>query len=236
MAEVDTESRAEKAQARQFLALLIALLAMMVAPIIFGPILVESRFSGLMWVVVLAVTIYALGGRGKLYLAALIFGPPVLLARVVSVSVTTQMAELVSHATSAAFLGFAIYVIMTAVMRPGHVTMDKIYGAICVYLLLGILWGSLYNIVELAEPGSFKFTDPGARVEAVRQQEYRELEAELNYYSFVTLTTLGYGDVTPVTDRARGLAWLEAVFGQLFIAITIARLVGAEVASRRDDD
>ena len=104
-------------------------------------------------------------------------------------------------------------------------------------MLLGILWAHLYGILEITQPGSFSFPERTAPVTLVEQSDYRTLEHELSYYSYVTLTTLGYGDIMPATHRARQLSWLEALFGQLFIAITIARLVAGQIAhSQRDGD
>jgi hypothetical protein len=114
--------------------------------------------------------------------------------------------------------------------------MDKIYGAVCIYLLLGLLWGYAYTILEIARPGSFSFSGQNSPRALVEQSDYRDLERELNYYSYVTLTTLGYGEITPLTGRARQLAWMEAMLGQLFIAITIARLVGTHIASSSRED
>ena len=99
--------------------------------------------------------------------------------------------------------------------------MNRVVGALCIYLLLGVLWAVLFAFVELVEPTAF--LDRGREVGG-------PIEHFL-YYSFVTLTTLGYGDITPVHPVARTLAYLEAVIGQLYIAVLIAGLVGRHVAN-----
>ena len=93
-------------------------------------------------------------------------------------------------------------------------------GALCLYLLLGVLWTILFAFVELARPAAFHYAKdvPGDALE------------NFMYYSFVTLTTLGYGDLTPVHPVARTLAYLEAVVGQLYIAVLVASLVGRYAA------
>ena len=217
-------------QERHFLILLLTIVSIRVVEVILGPALTESRLVGLLQLVVICVTIYAVGGRRNLTIAALLIGGPVVVARLVSVSITAREAELASVTLGIVFMAYVIWVIAKAVLRPGQVTMDKIYGAICIYLLMGILWGYAYCILEIAEPGSFAFPEHIAPTELVEQNDYRELEYELHYYSYVTLTTLGYGDITPATRRARQLSWMEALAGQLFIAITIARLVGSQLA------
>ncbi|MGO9374166.1 MAG: potassium channel family protein [Syntrophobacteraceae bacterium] len=98
---------------------------------------------------------------------------------------------------------------------PGH----RIAGAVTIYLLLGLIWTRLYQLLELVSPGSFRFP-AGEDLNA----------AALTYFSFVTLATLGYGDITPISLVARDLAVLEAVMGQLYLVILISWLVSHGVA------
>jgi hypothetical protein len=226
----------EETQERHFLVLMVTIVSIALAQVILGPTLTDSRLVGGLQLIVIGVTIYAVGGRRNLTIAALILGGPVIIARLVSVSITTREAEFVSHSLGLVFMAYVIWVIARAVARPGRVTMDKIYGAVCLYLLLGLLWGYAYTILEIAHPGSFSFPEQATPQALVEQSDYRDLERELNYFSYVTLTTLGYGDITPRTGRARQLSWMEAMLGQLFIAITVARLVGAHIASSSGKD
>jgi len=111
--------------------------------------------------------------------------------------------------------------VLFQVLRKGRITVHRIQGATAAYLLLGLAWASAYEIALLATPGAFRFPegrggDP----------------TSLLYFSFVTLTTVGYGDITPVAPSARSLAVAEALIGQLFPAILIARLVSMELISR----
>jgi Ion channel len=112
-------------------------------------------------------------------------------------------------------------VVLAQVFRQGPVTLSRIQGAIAVYLLLGLAWGIGYELLALRRPGAFT----GAAVEGDLPQRWL-------YYSFVTLTTVGYGDITPVHPVARSLAVLEALTGQLYPAILLARLVSLEVQTR----
>ena len=129
----------------------------------------------------------------------------------------------VHHASSVLFLGLICASILTTLARTVRVRMDTIWGACCVYLLLGLMWAELYAMVEVALPGSFHWpaVPPGMRM---------SLDGELLYFSFSTLTTLGFGDIVPLSPPARVLSSAEVVVGQLFIAIMIARLVGLYVA------
>jgi Ion channel len=119
-------------------------------------------------------------------------------------------------------LGLLSLVVLAQVFRKGPVTLHRIQGAIAVYLLLGLTWGFAYELLALRQPGAF--AGPGVEVAASETWQY---------YSFVTLTTVGYGDVTPIHAGARSLAMLEALTGQLYPAILLARLVSLEVESRR---
>ena len=113
-------------------------------------------------------------------------------------------------------------------LRAQRITAEEIYAALSAYLLGGLFFGVLHWAIAIAWPGSF--SDASAPGSSARFPLSTAL-----YYSFVTLATLGYGDVVPRTEIARGVAVLEAVGGQLFIAVTIARLVGAQLQAPGPD-
>ena len=115
----------------------------------------------------------------------------------------------------AVFYAYAIKRILTHILRGRLVTGETLYGGLAVYLMLGLAWSAVFAALLLVSPGSFQF--------AVDPHMHGGLE--LIYFSFVTLTTLGYGDITPLTDRARSLVILETVTGQLYLAVMVARLV-----------
>jgi hypothetical protein len=113
-------------------------------------------------------------------------------------------------------------VVLGQTLRSGPITPHRIQGAVAAYLLLGIIWAHAYSLIALLRPGAFSgpispADGPGAWL----------------YFSFVTLTTVGYGDVLPVHPAARSLAMLEAVVGPLYLATLIARLVSLAVAPGR---
>ena len=103
-------------------------------------------------------------------------------------------------------------------------TPDVLYGAISVYLMIGLTWSVAYLLLENLYPGSFY-------IDAAHNPDGYLNLSDLLYYSYVTLTTLGYGDITLVTSQARSLAFLEAVCGVLYVAVLVARLVGSSLAS-----
>ena len=124
------------------------------------------------------------------------------------------------------FLAFVAAMILRAIFTQGSISLDSIFGAICVYLLVGMAWGSLYSMTEVLNPGSFQAT--GKLADTLNSAETRQ--PVLIYYSFVTMTTVGYGDITPVSPPARTLSWLEAMMGQFYIAVLVAFLVGIRVS------
>jgi len=127
----------------------------------------------------------------------------------------------VSDVLAMVFLAMMAGVVLFQVFREGPITVHRIVGAVAVYVLLGVLWAEGYQLVALLRPGAF-VASGGAPVGA----------PDLTYFSFVTLTTVGYGDITAVHSAARSMALLEALTGQLFPAILIARLVSMQVARK----
>lgn len=137
-----------------------------------------------------------------------------------------------AYSSTILFLGLAASGTLSRVLRQGRVTSHRIQGAIAVYLMLGLIWGFAYSLVELHHPGSFNL--PGTAIDAARESD--ENMRDLVYFSFVTLTTLGYGDIAPKSPHARTLATLEALVGQLYLVILIARLVSLWAAEEQTGD
>ena len=128
-----------------------------------------------------------------------------------------------SFAAIAVFLVIAIAYTFKQVATDPVISTNRIIGAIAVYLLLGVLWAVAYKITEIGWPGSFGGFDADTG---------REWASEWMYFSFVTMTTLGYGDIGPLSPIARLLAYMQAIVGQLYIATLVAGLVGAYVARK----
>ena len=119
------------------------------------------------------------------------------------------------------FLNLTLYLCWKQVMFSGRVDRNKIIGSICIYILLAVIWAFAYLIVEMFVPGSFNGLEIGLWQE--------NLEA-LVYYSFVTLTTLGYGDITPTQPLVRFMAYLEAITGIFYTTVLVASLIGMRLA------
>jgi hypothetical protein len=124
------------------------------------------------------------------------------------------------------FFAYSIAMLIRFVFKTDDITPDVIYASIVGYLFIGVLWAEFYNVFELLNPGSFRFTDVAVE----------KTPLDFTYYSFVTLTTLGYGDITPLTAKTKSFSMLEALIGQFYITILIARLVGLHIARKRNGD
>ena len=111
-------------------------------------------------------------------------------------------------------------------IRAKRIDLQVIYGTLCLYLILGLFWGALYSLLYELSPGSFS----GALLEP----PHVSLLTTFNYFSMVTLTTLGYGDITPQTHAAGALCQIEAITGQFYIAVVVAWLVGNFIADRQE--
>lgn len=124
-----------------------------------------------------------------------------------------DLAAPISGAVFFAFLAFAIFAF---VIRQDHMTKDLIVGAAVVYLLFAIIWAQVYRSFDLIQPGSFY----------ISEQDSMEQGFPFIYFSLITITTLGYGDIHPITPMSRTAASLEALIGQIYLVFTVARLVG----------
>lgn len=147
-------------------------------------------------------------------------------AMVVSEMIRSDGAIAIELALRMLFVAYVIWHLTRAILRQGDaVTLDTIAGAACVYMLLGVLWANAYMLLEHLRPGSFVLPDdwrlPGDQIGPA-----------LMFFSYVTLTTVGYGDIRTAGPAAGGLAVVEAIVGQLFLAVTIARLVGQHLSKR----
>jgi hypothetical protein len=118
--------------------------------------------------------------------------------------------------STAVLIWYCIYCVLRYVLLANYITRDQIYAGISVYLMLGFAFGCIYYLIRMLDPGCFAVNT--AKLDASG-------EPDLMYFSFVTLATLGYGDITPVARFTRALSELEALAGTLYMAVFMARLV-----------
>ena len=200
------------------------LLGCMLAALMLAPLFGESA-TGLFVarVVGVAILLAALSAVGVHVLALVLF-VPTLAVQLVAHHTDAPLVVVTSVALRAILFAYVAGVIVWGVLREARVTVDAIAGAACAYVLLGFIWANLYVLVEHAWPGSFDV--PGSFL--VRHDP----GLALIYFSFATLTTVGYDDIHPNNPGVGGICVAEAIVGQLYLAIMIARLVGIRAARR----
>jgi hypothetical protein len=191
--------------------------------IVIGPFLEEyttiSYIMDIFLTVVLVFGVASVSYRKYAVAIALCLIVPVLIISWSSKVVAIPRLLLFSDFLATMFFLFLILSILAHIFRQDEVTREVIYGAIVVYLLIGVMWAFVFNIMETLHPDSFS-------IPAFIHSNDRSV---MFYYSFTTLTTLGYGDVTPLSGPAKSLATVEAIIGQMYIAVLIAKLVGTHI-------
>jgi voltage-gated potassium channel len=172
------------------------------------------------WTAIFIAIIYAVSHKKHHILIALLLALPMLGSIWSKHFVELSAVLVVGALCGAAFFVFAIIQILIFIYSQKEVTRDLIVGAAIVYLLMALAWAFIYGAVESLHPGSFSIPE----IQGITTSRH------FLYYSFVTITTLGYGDITPVTSLARSLCILEAVIGQLYLVVQVAWLVGVHVS------
>lgn len=132
-----------------------------------------------------------------------------------------SMLAVVGNCFGILFMSFLAVLILSSVICARKVTQDVILGSIVVYLFMGVIWGFVFTLIETVQPGSFSLS---------AEATFPQVVSLLLYFSFVTLTTLGYGDITPLSAPARSFAYLEALVGQIYLTVLVARLVGLHIS------
>lgn len=146
--------------------------------------------------------------------------------RVLNLLLPDESIRVVDSLVLIATFGLLAAVTLARTLRPGEITMHRLQGAIAAYMLVGLMFAHGYRLVASGTPGAFLAGGAPA--------DYGTIVPKLVYFSFVTLTTLGYGDITPAHPYARSLVMLESLFGILYPAILIARLVSLDVLALED--
>jgi len=206
-------------------AVLLAILFVLIAgpPILFGFGRLAEWFDVVMSLLML-VAILSLCFEPRQRLFALVLGIPTILlslgGHAFSATVGAKVL-LVGHLFEVLFLLSAAILIVRSLFSNRSLTFDSIFGAVCGYLFLGLGWAVLYSMIESLQPGSFAIS----RSLVTDTHPARPLPHVLTYYGFVTLTTVGFGDVSPVSPATRTLSWIEAIAGQFYLAVIVAGLV-----------
>jgi hypothetical protein len=215
----------------KFTILLGALLLLMVAhPLLREETVFFSLFYDFFLILVFLGAILFLFQRRHSRAAALILGIPAvasIITHYLLPGTSPAAKSLFFHLIPVAFLLYTVTSVLWTIFLAREVSADAIIGALCGYLLIGLAFGHVYCLVESFLPGSFHLA---AHVGPLPADEDRR-HTLLTYFSLCTLTTLGFGDISPQSPPARTFAWMEAVIGQFYVAVIIAELIGLKVSS-----
>lgn len=176
---------------------------------------------------VILLSVYAVSSRRSLIVFALLLATPALLHRIVILPVQASVLSIFSTSLAFVFNVFIAVVIFRHIFGHKRSNSETIFGALCVYLLIGFSFASLYEMVTAVQPGAF-YLDPLTNLRKIPDR------FDCVYYSFGTMSALGASGITPVSNQARSLTVIEALLGILYLAVLISRLM-ASYRIREDD-
>jgi voltage-gated potassium channel Kch len=215
------------ARERPFLFLTVALLVIMLCTPLATSNLSRLIFVELNFLLVLGVAVSATGNRRVYIIWALclwIFSASLdVIAYFWAVPRYEGWLLLINEISSLAFLVGSTAFLLRFVVKAERVTTNSVFAATSSYLLIALIWAYAYSLVAIINPHAFIAGNQAMEISRV----------DMVYFSFVTITTLGYGDIAPVAPFARMLAAVEAVTGQLYLAVLVAWLVGLTISNRR---
>jgi len=206
------------------LTIMLAIMMFVVAPLqAMG--LTAAHYFGIAFAPVLIVTVFVVS-RSLAAVAAILIAVAMIVAATVFRLRHPSPTDIYLDTGAWMIIGLTMGIVVTrAVFAPGRITLHRIIGAVLLYLNIGIVFMALFSLVSLMVPDAFTGLGP--------MQDNLAVASNLIYFSFVTLTSVGYGDIAPLHPFARSLANIEAIIGQLYPATLLARLVTLEIEGRR---
>jgi len=151
-----------------------------------------------------------------LYLIDIFFVVPALVATWLDSVYQNEVTFVTSYVLMLMFLAYLLFLVIHEIAHSNKVTMNILFGAINIYLIAGLVWGYAYVLLYHLDSAAFHLPD---------YEKVSKVVEVFVYYSYTTLTTLGYGDIVPESSQARTLSVFEAVFGQLYLAMVVAKLI-----------
>jgi hypothetical protein len=200
----------------RFLFLFLALLLVMLVSPFLDDSLLHRSFMVVLFGLVLLTAILIAGGRHHHRIVALMLGIPWLALSLFGLLVDAQAMVIYANLLASLFCLYVIFIVLSHLIDAETVDLNILLGAASVYLLLALTWTASYLIIIQLDPAAFSLV----------HGESRPYFHQFLYFSLTTLTTVGYGDITPVHPFAQIWSTMEAVFGTLYMALLVARLVG----------
>jgi Ion channel len=200
------------------------LFVFLLATLILFPYAEASHFGSYAFRVIgsfaILISVYAAKVHRSLLIVAIVLAIPALFERIVLPKVSANSFSIFNMVLTFVFDVVIVVVIFRHVFAAEQPTSETIFGALCVYLLVGFTFAGAYGMLAAFQPNAF-YLDPRANLHNIPDR------FDFIYYSFGTMTSLGTAGVTPVSPQARSFSILEAILGVLYLAVMIARLIGA---------
>jgi voltage-gated potassium channel len=202
-----------------FFFLLLSLLILLVSE----PFLYSLQYGHLIFLIIFVVVflggIYAIGKRNRaIYLTAVVLIFAAIIFRAIEKLLPTEFTFIISIILGVIAICFVTIALLIHIFRDRRITLNEIYAAICVYLLIGIMWGFIYYLAMAL--------NPAAIASPVIPHSVDEYLSQALYFSFITLTSTGYGDIYPIASLLRVASYMEAIVGQLYLVVLIGWMVG----------
>lgn len=204
-----------------FLILLIFLIATFTIYPFLGNYFLSQIAFKILFSLILIGAVYVLSSKKSIFLLGIVFMIPTLVFNWISYLLPHASTFILLDVFSILFWFFILRTMIRSIFRQKDFT-ESLFGSLCVYFIIGLLFADMFSLIENIYPGSFSYA---FGMKEIPLQNVRQIQ-QFIYFSFVTLTTLGYGDITPLILPAKFLSILEAILGQLYIAVMIGRFVG----------
>jgi Ion channel len=217
-----------------FTLLLIALLSFVLVPPFFHDRGMSAFVLPLLMSGVLLLGLNIFRQSRQEFFVACVFAVPALIGRWLLEFVQVEAFTVSILICWMVFLAFAVLIILRHILTTKRITYDTISGAICGYLLFGMMYAFVYAIIDFFYPGSLAASSARTAALLTSLREPRGFGHYI-YFSFVTLASLGYGDITPISPPACAFSAIEGIAGQFYIAVLIARLVSLHSARWSSD-
>jgi voltage-gated potassium channel len=210
------------------------LLGCIVAMVFVEPLITNVKVSHYVTLglisLILITGAYAVRGNRNHLISAIVLLLPTLVLVWLDVPLKNESVIIISRTSPILMFLYIAVLIFKDLLRTRKVDADLIAGGISVYLLIGLIFALIYQAHFMLDPGSFVISKQLTEISNL--EEARQRLHLFAYFSYVTMTTLGYGDITPLAEHTRILVQVETLLGQLYVAIFIARLVSIQTATR----
>ena len=226
MSQQETIDTASWNKGAYFYLLLTLLFTLFILPLT-GERISTSILLTLVFSLIMLLGVYSLRRNRRMFWIGLLLMAPALISRWATYFVESQLAHGIADLSVSVFLFFTFLMVIVDILQEKNISLDTIYGGIVAYLFIALCFSSLYNGIHVFNHDAFLFN--GA-LETIGKSIDTQTFGDFTYYSLITLSTVGYGEITPYSTYARFASALQGILGQLYLTIFLARLVGMHIA------